>query len=83
MALYGISLLPLTNTLRNVPDTKQMTYADDITGAGKLEALRAWWEYLLHLGPKIGYFPEPSKSWLIVKPAMYQEALKEFDDTHQ
>ena len=32
-------------------------------------------------GPVIGYFPKPSKSWLIAKPNLIEEARDIFKDT--
>ena len=45
---------------------KQVSYADDLAAGGKLENIKIWWDLLTNLGPKIGYFPNSSKSWLIV-----------------
>ena len=47
--------------------TKAAAYADDVTAAGKIIQLKNWWKMLCLLGPKFGYYPEASKSWLIVK----------------
>ena len=47
--------------------TKAVAYLDDLTAAGTIIRLSKWWETLCRLGPKFGYFPEGSKSWLIVK----------------
>ena len=33
-----------------------------------------WWETLCKLCPKSGYYPEASKSWLIVKPRSMTKA---------
>ena len=34
---------------------------------GKLDVLRGWWDKLEVLGPSFGYYPNPSKTWLITK----------------
>jgi len=39
---------------------KQVTYADDLTGAGKIRFLKVWWDLVIDLGPKVGYYPDPS-----------------------
>ena len=80
MALYGISMLPLMSVLKQ-PGVKQIAFADDLNGAAKINSLHYWWNNLLIFGPKIGYFPEPSKSWLIVKSEKLKEAEQVFNDS--
>ena len=81
MALYGICITPLLTALKSLTnDVKHAAFADDLTGAGRLESLRQWWENLIQLGPKIGYFPNPQKSWLIVKE-QHSDLVKAFEDT--
>ena len=46
---------------------RQAAYADDLTGSGKIDELKVWWDKVINLGPYIGYYTKPSKSWLIVK----------------
>ena len=48
------------------PEVKQVWYADDGTGAGKIVHLRPFWDSLCQLGPGYGYFPKASKSVLIL-----------------
>ena len=82
MALYGLSLLPLTSHLKSESNQiNQVTYADDLTGAGKIRFLKAWWDVLYQAGPNIGYYPNPSKSWLIVKPKYEEYAKSVFSTT--
>ena len=57
---------------------KIVAYADDVTAGGALKDLKALWSTLCDLGPKFGYFPEASKSWLIVKKDKIEEATKLF-----
>lgn len=59
---------------------KQMAYADDIGGGGKLRILRKWWGNVEQFGPCFGYYPKASKSWLVVKEDKYEEALTVFAD---
>lgn len=78
MALYGLSLLLLTSTLNQIiQNVKKVAYADDLTGAGKIRLLKMWWDLL----SKIGYYPKPSKSWLIVKAQCAEYAKKVFSST--
>ena len=79
MAIYALALVPLVNQLHGI--CKQVWFADDGTGADKLDALRKWWDVLLEKGPAYGYFPKPTKTWLIVKEDKLQEAKLIFKDT--
>ena len=46
---------------------KHVAFADELTGTEKLEDIKIWWDTLITEGPKYGYYPKPSKSFLIVK----------------
>jgi hypothetical protein len=67
---YGILLLPLTRLLKEVypaVDQPWYRYADD-TGAGaEFDGIQSYFERLQTEGPKFGYYPEPSKSIIVVK----------------
>ena len=65
MAMYGLAVLPLIKKLAE--EAKQVWYADEATGGGKLEQLRRWWDKLNECGPAFGYFPNAVKTWLIVE----------------
>ncbi len=43
--------------------------SDDASGSGTIFSLRQWWDQINILGPKFGYFPNPSKTWLLAKSA--------------
>ena len=58
-----------------------MAYADDLTGDGKLNELKSWFDSILEKGPLFGYHAEPSKSWLIVKSEKLEEAKVIFAGT--
>ena len=79
MSAYGIGLTPLLDVLsRGEADEawKQVAFADDISGVGKLLFLRVWWDLVNKYGPLLGYYPKDSKSWLTVKPQYLHSAKK-------
>ena len=58
-----------------------VAFADDFSAVGKLKSLLQWWTTFLQVGPKFGYFPEPTKSWLIAKSETHTIRKKIFKDT--
>ena len=71
IAVYAITIIPMILMIADITSkiddsTKTATYTH-VTAAGKIIQLKNWWKALCTLGPKFGYYPEPSKSWLIVK----------------
>ena len=79
MAIYAIGLTPLLEMLVHIlidteDNTKMVAFADDLTGVGGLRTLKDWWKTLCELGPKFGYYPQPTKSWLIVKERYKEES---------
>ena len=79
---YGIGILPLLElTKDDDPIMKHAAYADDLGGGSRVENLRKWWDRVCQFGPKLGYFPKPSKSWLVVKEERLEEANAIFADT--
>ena len=87
MAIYAIAVIPLvlmiieivTSTPGNT--SKMVAYADDFTAGGTVKDLQHWWKTLCELGPKFGYYPEATKSWLIVKENNYEHAKAAFKST--
>ena len=43
--------------------------------------LKSWWNKILHYGPLLGYYPKPSKSWLITKLNNLATAEQLFNST--
>ena len=83
MFAYGIGVLPLIRRLkRNYPGLFQPWYADDAGAGGKFDDIKAMFEELQKIGPAFGYFPEPTKSILVVPPAMVERATEYFRDHH-
>ena len=81
MPLYALAITPLITSLVHIVSlqvkcVQMVAFADDFTSAGKLNDLKYWWDTLINIGPKLGYFPQPKKSYLIVKPNLTEEAEK-------
>jgi hypothetical protein len=85
MVYYAIGLLPLMYELskptEQITPPKHAAYADDLTGGGKIINLRSWFDKIVDHGPKYGYDAEPTKSWLIVKEHLLDEATLAFEGT--
>ena len=80
MILCGIGMLPLTLQLKSaVPTALQSWYADDTAVAGSFDDVKKVFRLLVTMGLARGYFPEPTKSTLVVKPAMVECAKAHFD----
>ena len=74
-----VIVLETTNTKTN-SGAEVVAYADDFSAAGSTLSLKYWWDTLCILGPKFGYFPEPTKSLLIVKSDCCNKAIHTFKD---
>ena len=67
MISYGIGVLPLIRDLRrDHPYVTQPWYADDAGAGGSFEAVMSDFRDLRLKGTAQGYFPEPTKSILVV-----------------
>ena len=80
MAMYAIASMPLIHHV-STTNANQAWYADDASAAGKLTALRQWWDKLESSGPAFGYVVNPSKTWLLVKPDLLEEGQIAFANT--
>ena len=87
MSIYAVAIIPLVlmilEIMSTAPDntSKMVAYSDDFTAEGTVKDLKYWWETLCDLGPKFGYYPEASKTWLIVKNDLYDIANTTFKST--
>ena len=81
MSLYAINLQPLITRLQVKNTASQCWYADDATGCGSLKDVKTWWDELTVSGSPLGYFPNPPKWWLIVKPEKEQATKEIFTET--
>ena len=65
---YGIGILPLIKNLkREITDVTQPWYADDAGALGTFSRLETYFDLLTHQGPGRRYYPELSKSVMIVR----------------
>ena len=79
MPMYGLATIPLIRKLNGL--CKQVWYADDSAATGTVGQLHAWWNRLSEMGPAFGYFPNPSKTWLVTKQEHHDEASRVFADS--
>jgi hypothetical protein len=81
MFAYGIGILPLIRQLKKeFPLVEQPWYADDAGAGGKFDRMRSQFLRLVELGPTFGYFPESTKSVLIVAQHNLERAKSVFAD---
>ena len=57
---------------------KEEAFADDFIISWKIEETRSNWESLQQVIPLYGYFPKPSKSYLVVKEQYFKNAIEIF-----
>jgi len=65
MPFYALATIPLICRLPS--NVIHAWYAGDASACGEISLLRQRWDRLSILGPPFGYFPDVSKTWLIVK----------------
>ena len=82
MLIYAIGTIPLISTLDHPRQGSHVWYADDASACSDLPALKEWFQKLLKVGPSYGYYPEPSKSFIVVNANFPDEAQSLFDDLH-
>ena len=89
MPMYGISTRPLIDSLASSSNIQtevnpdgmiQVWFADDSSGAGRIEDLHHWLSQLKLEGQAYGYFLNPGKTIVIVKdPSLLNKAHEFFD----
>ncbi len=67
MPFYAIATRPMIDDLQAYSDAIMAWYADDSSASGTLIELLKWWNRLCLIGPQHGYYPNASKTILIVK----------------
>ena len=75
--MYAIGLI---DKLQGI--VQQCWYADFSAGGGDILNLKWWWDLLSVLGPWYGYFPNRTKSWLVVKEDAVDTAREVFNGSN-
>ena len=86
MAAYALGVTQLIQNLPEVTSSnklysKEIAYADDSTAAGSIKDIKCYWEHLNSLALFLGYYPEASKSHLIVNYQYFETANTVFRNT--
>ena len=78
MPMYALGTVPLIDHLSGIGT--QIWYTDDAIYCvwTLLSEVRLWWDCLVHAGPDFGYFPNPSKTCVVVKGQFYDDAITTF-----
>ena len=83
MIIYGGAMMPVVRDLKeDHPPIVQPWYADDADSAGDFDEIEAFFKDLAKIGPDFGYFPEPSKSVLIVRSPNLLAVQVFFNEQH-
>jgi hypothetical protein len=78
---YGLAILPLIRKLKaKFTQVNQPWYADDAGADGNFRSIRHFFLHLQEIGLDFGYFPEPSKSILVVHEHNLEKARSAFAD---
>ena len=80
MAIYALATLPLIQKTK-LPGVTQDWFADDSSAGADIDRLYSWWCTLTDEGPKYGYFVNPPKTCLVVKPDKFDAATEKFKHT--
>ena len=79
MIAYGVGVIPLIRELRGAhPRVTQPWYADDAGAGGKFPNIMEHLRDLQARRPARGYYPEPTKSILVVAPGNVARAEEQF-----
>ena len=82
MAMFALAMIPLIYKLVEVcKSIYQIWFADNATAASTANCLRQWWDTLSSRGPCFGYYPNPSKTVLMVGEEYVEKAKIAFRGT--
>ena len=80
MPFYALATLRLINSLPT--SLHHIWYADDASACGKISDIYSWWSTLVKKGFLYGYFPNSSKTYLVVKKDHLGTAKDVFCDSN-
>ena len=70
MVAYALGVTPLIQHLLEIPSnklySKEIEYVGDFTVAGSIKDIKCYWEHVNSFASLFGYYPETSKSYLVV-----------------
>jgi hypothetical protein len=78
MAMFALGIAPLIKELEGI---YQIWFADDAAAGGSLEEVYQWWNKIVEIGPRYGYYPNPGKTWLLVKENEFESAQNLFESS--
>ena len=61
--------------------SKEKLFVDDFTVTGKVDEIKSYWYILQQVSPLYGYFPKPSKPYLIVTEYFYVNAKETLENS--
>ena len=78
---HALGNLPLIKFLLefinlNKMNANEVVFEQDFSVTGNLNSLKVYWDKLTAIGPKYGYFPKPTKSYLIAKKKQIDGSIK-------
>ena len=88
MAISCTGVTPLINMLIEILSSEYrandnaMTYADAFSAVRNLQDLRRSWSVLIETGSKLGYYPQQTKTWLVVKPCASEKVESVYFKTY-
>ena len=77
MPFFGVSAMPII-IATETSGCKQVWIADDATGIGDVDDLKMRWDKISTFGPSFGYYPNATKTKVLVKPEFEEKAREIF-----
>ena len=77
MPMYALATIPLIKKV--AADVKQIWYASDASAGGSVKRVLKWCQKVQDEGPPYDYYPNPAKTWLLVKEEHLSQAQESFE----